>query len=401
MRAYFALLSISVLSMVTFCFAGDMPAQEWWQGGSVRTESLGNITIALPDSSTMMDLYAHGCVSAFFTRARTNIISLSAAVNYEVFYDYDSRTIYDTERNVSLDNTQYADNYISVYLADNDLIILKPFGYVTLDTNGIPAVRYISEELQYGHSFGSIRASVSAGYLQSSSGYSQNAFKYYHIKTSADVDLPDPGPGEYSGFGLSVWYDNNPLPYYYPGLIKSGLDLDYYGTGNNGKNTFFAGFYIATRSFGFDVETRYFYTENMALSAEFGVDHFDGLKGKLGLCYDSPSIKVPLEIRAGDWTDDYYAAILVPAEDYGYYREHLLAVSGGIEITAISNIDLRLGLDWEVDDRTEYSAGIGFKPWNFIINLDVKYYNGRYPNVFDEYIDTKNIKGSADIKYIF
>ncbi len=91
-----------------------------WDGGGVRMMALGNTSIAMPDSTSVIDLYSDGFASLLCYRDKADVVSLSGAYDqlYTTFFGgYTSGTGITDERG----------NYILHWFSPEDALMIHPF----------------------------------------------------------------------------------------------------------------------------------------------------------------------------------------------------------------------------------------------------------------------------------
>lgn len=131
-------LDLSSIFQVVSYTAKAEPIKDWWKGGGVRLMSLGNSIGALPDASTVFDIYEGGIASAVFKRERKNVINIFSGIYFNqefVFNPYKP----------DLD-------LIKMWFSDNDFFSFNP-SYHRISNESINNY-FISFELEYARKLG-------------------------------------------------------------------------------------------------------------------------------------------------------------------------------------------------------------------------------------------------------
>jgi hypothetical protein len=93
----------------------------WWDGGTVRMMSLGNISTALPDATSVVDLYSQGFSSFLAYRKWADVASTSG------LYDKTGKNFFGSENNTAV--TDFSDgtgNYIMRWYSPYDAVVIQP-----------------------------------------------------------------------------------------------------------------------------------------------------------------------------------------------------------------------------------------------------------------------------------
>jgi hypothetical protein len=103
-----------IIPAIAFTESGYV-VKRWWEGGQAKMSAMGNMVFAVPDKTSIIDLYSFGYTSAILKRQKMNMIDLSAGYRAG-------------RENAALDLFgAYSDDASVVYwITDNDVLCLKP-----------------------------------------------------------------------------------------------------------------------------------------------------------------------------------------------------------------------------------------------------------------------------------
>jgi hypothetical protein len=238
-------IKISILFLIFMSLFVVSHASEW-DGGTVRMMSLGNIGIALPDSSNIVDLYSEGFSSFLVYREKSDVVSLSG-----LYHQIDSKFFGETNRTTAVDLTDKNSNYIIHWFTPGDVVTVQPIylNIFTPATNsfGNEVQNFGGAEIKYAHLFGS---GFSAGamvkytteYRTSDTGISLGGGTFYeyndHKITTNDLEfLADIGLMMDNGLAVAVSAGRT-VPSIYMSRLPDSVSNSYHGFDYFGFNEY-------------------------------------------------------------------------------------------------------------------------------------------------------------------
>ncbi len=393
----------------------------WWHGGTSRLNSMGMMTITVPDSSALLDLYSAGYSAGIFSRKKVNIVSLSTAYN-----DYNN----DIGRSFDVNNFDPLNSMIMLWISENDVLIMRPH-YDTIHNFNTHGIRLLSGDIAYSKLIDPKTAiSVSLGYSEcyySLYGFSDIYYGYPENniieRLRLNIDITNPlntgavNLDEEAGFqtALSLFIDKSINDYYNYSVSSVNLALANKGLINN---------YIL--ELGAIVSEDIHYSDDISISTYIRLtyrtlakEHLTvAAKGALfvpgtslhlsegnitfGLLYHNEIVQIPFEIfiNSSDYGNTLYYEYFINRESEilpsFWYSSGFPAIKTGAEFTVFDNCQIRGGII--ISDKLVFTGGLGLNFSSFIINLGLIYVNNEseytYPGQFYRIL-------SLDLKYIF
>ena len=159
----------------------------WWEGGAARVLSLGGVSVVLPDSTAVIDLYSQGFASALVYRESAGVISFSPEYNFNKIFFWTESEVY---RMGPMDSK--GNNFIFWMTPFDAISIQVLYGGIFSDNYGLSGKFSMNRgtiKADYAHSFGTgIAMGLKFGYM---AGYMENTgFEFWeydgiHVYNSA------------------------------------------------------------------------------------------------------------------------------------------------------------------------------------------------------------------------